>query len=485
MKKYILIIILNLLPIMLYAFVGEATVNGVKYYIVTKTKTAEVMPSNYSGHIVIPSTIEYDGVICNVTCIREDAFNWRENLYSVVIGNNVTTIGKQAFFNCNKMTSVVIGNKVETIDDQAFSFCESLSSINIPSSVTTIGDNAFQQCKSLVSISIPNSVTSIGNVTFGGCSKLNSITLPNNMTKIGHSMFASCSSLSSITIPNSVTSIADRAFEECTNLKSITIPNAVSSIGESAFYNCSKLSSITIGSGISIINNYAFYNCSDLTDVYCYATSVPTAPGDIFENSLIEYAALHVPQESLEAYKIILPWSGFGEIVGINEEEKEKCAIPTISYVDGTLKFDCDTENAECISTIKDSDITSYSQNEVHLTATYHISVYAKKVGYADSDIATATLCWIDADPIAEGTKEVEDNVTELKAFPVLIQAKDDTISIRGAKDGSEISVYNSNGINIGSTLSNNGKAKIVVPRQFGTTAIVKIGEKAIKVLLR
>jgi hypothetical protein len=55
----------------------------------------------------------------------------------------------------------------------------------------------------------------------------------------------------------------------------------------------------------------------------------------------------------------------------------------------------------------------------------------------------------------------------------------------KASKDGSEISVYNSNGINIGSTLSNNGKARIVVPRQFGTTAIVKIGEKAIKVLLR
>lgn len=180
-----------------------------------------------------------------------------------------------------------------------------------------------------------------------------------------------------------------------------------------------------------------------------------------------------------------MPWSGFGEIVGIKEEEKEKCAIPTISYVNGTLRFDCDTENAEFISTITDSDIASYAQNEVQLTATYHISVYAKKVGYADSDIATATLCWIDAEPAAEGTKEVVDNVKELKAFPVLIQAKDNTISIQGATEGSNISVYNSKGIIIGSTLSNEGKAKIVVPRQLESTVIVKIGEKAVKVLLR
>ena len=112
-----------------------------------------------------------------------------------------------------------------------------------------------------------------------------------------------------------------------------------------------------------------------------------------------------------------------------------------------------------------------------------HISVYAKKVGYADSDIATATLCWIDTEPVAEGTKEVEDNVTELKAFPVLIQAKDNTIIIQGVIEGSEISVYNSNGIKLGSTLSKNGKAEIVVPRQFESIVIVKIGVKAIKVL--
>ena len=56
-------------------------------------------------------------------------------------------------------------------------------------------------------------------------------------------------------------------------------------------------------------------------------------------------------------------------------QDKEKCEKPTIRYSNGKLLFESTTEGAICQSTITDSDITSYSSNEVQLGVTYHISV--------------------------------------------------------------------------------------------------------------
>lgn len=68
MKKLLILTLLTLFSLVSKAYVGEAVVDGINYYIITKTKTAEVRANygKYSGHVVIPSTIEYDGVTCNV-----------------------------------------------------------------------------------------------------------------------------------------------------------------------------------------------------------------------------------------------------------------------------------------------------------------------------------------------------------------------------------------------------------------------------------
>ena len=172
-------------------------------------------------------------------------------------------------------------------------------------------------------------------------------------------------------------------------------------------------------------------------------------------------------------------------VTGIFAKNNEQCATPTISYANGKLKYECKTPNVEFVTEITDDDIKTHIGDEVALTAAYTISVIAKAEGYKPSEPATATLCWIDAEPYAEGTKEAEDNVTEVRATPVLIQTEGNTISVQGAAEGTEISVYNTAGIKLGSTIANEGITKLKTSLSSGSTAIVKIGEKAVKVLVK
>lgn len=113
------------------AFEGKAEVNGINYYIITKGAVAEVISktSGYEGDIVIPSTIEYDGVTCTVNSIGNNAFLYESKLNSVTIPNTVTKIGTGAFTHCVKLKTVNIPNSVTTIGAQAFLRCDGLETV--------------------------------------------------------------------------------------------------------------------------------------------------------------------------------------------------------------------------------------------------------------------------------------------------------------------------------------------------------------------
>ena len=269
--------------LLLLCGVGTATahdfeVDGIYYNITDDTnKTVEVTyrgtsysqyDDEYTGSVVIPESVAYNGTTYNVTSIGDYAFSFCTGLTSVVIGNSVTSIGYAAFNGCTGLTSVVIGNSVTRIRNYAFSDCTGLTSVVIGNSVTSIGDWTFYRCTGLTSVVIGNSVTSIGEGAFSECSGLTNITIPNSVTSIGGSAFAVCYGLTNITIPNSVTSIGEGAFSSCTGLTSITIPNSVTSIGGYAFSFCTGLTSIEIGNSVTSIGNSAFSGCTGLKEVH-------------------------------------------------------------------------------------------------------------------------------------------------------------------------------------------------------------------------
>ena len=256
-----------------------------------------------------------------------------------------------------------------------------------------------------------------------------------------------------------ITAIANKAFYGCKDVTKIEIPNSVSSIGERAFANIDKM-----------------------TDVTIYAEDVPETDRTAFENSYVNYVTLHVPYGSLEKYKAVGPWKDFKEIVAIEGTEPpftEKCNEPTIEYKDGKLFVNCGMEGAECVTSITSEDINTHNGNEIEITATYNISAYAKAEGYNDSEIVTATLCWIEAE---DTPTSINDRV---EANAVLIQSYNGTLSITGAIEGAFIEVYNMGGSNIASASAKNGTTTIETSLNAGEIALVKIKNKTIKVVVR
>ena len=418
------------------AFAESAVIDGITYELITKGKQAKVVAGDtgYTGDIVIPESVEYNGATYNVTIIGDNAFCWCSGLTSVEIPNSVTSIGNYAFCGCSGLTS-----------------------IEIPNSVTSIGYSAFQSCSGLTSVEIPNSVTSIGSWAFGYCS-----------------------GLTSVEIPNSVTSIGDYAFSGCSGLTSVEIPNSVTSIGYEAFQYCSGLTSVTIGSGVGYISEQAFAKCSNLTDVYCLATSVPSTNATAFDESYPEYMTLHVPAEAINSYKTTAPWSSFGTIKAIEDVEVPVCAAPVVSYSKGQLAIECETEGAEFVTKITSNDINSFYSNIIDLSATYNISVYATVAGYENSETVNATLCWIECE--CNGSDDT--GVINIPATAALITSAGGTVTVSCQLNGEAVAVYTADGVLVGTATIYNGTATIATGLSKGTIAIVKIGEKSVKVVM-
>ena len=85
--------------------------------------------------IIIPSSIEVNGVKYQVTSIADNAFRKNKKLKKITIGKEIVSIGKRAFEGCKNLKEIVIETeklKAKTVGKKAFAKTSSEAVVNVP-----------------------------------------------------------------------------------------------------------------------------------------------------------------------------------------------------------------------------------------------------------------------------------------------------------------------------------------------------------------
>ena len=437
-------------------------------------------------------------VMCNNYMGFRDFLLYKDEeteIKELVIPKGVTNIIGWAFSSCKNEMSVIIGNDVETVG-ASFAYSPNIKSVFLGDKVREL-DKSFDGCTGLESVSFGSSIRGIGGTCFRDCKNLNKVIIRDvaawcsaevydSPILYAHRIYSDENSeITDLVIPEGVEEIKYWNFAHCSELKTVKLPSSLKIIGSGSFYKCNGLTSLTIPANVQKIEWSSALDCDNLVTVISKIQE-PFEIESTFSKNTLMNGTLFVPDGTIDKYKSTKGWKDFMFIEDSSgapsEPETPTCATPTISYKNGKLTFSCETEGASCHSRITDEDIATYTTNDVQLSVTYNISVYAVKNGYYNSETATATLCWIDQQPKTDG---ITNGVANVSAKALLIQCNGGTINVQGADDGEVVSVYNIKGIQAGTAVSQNGNAKVVTSLQSGNIAVVKIGKKSVKVVMK
>lgn len=269
----------------------------------------------------------------SVSVIGDKAFENSCDLRYIAIPEGVTSMGSSAFLGCCFSKNAFVNNSSltstnywganifdgEETDDGLFiqnyvvvGCRKSAISVAIPDKVTGFAQNVFQDCRKLTSITIPASITNIPDLGLYYCKTLSAVHISD--------LEAWCK----IAFANPLLYFARHLYLNGEEVKELVIPNSVSAIANYCFAGCDGITSVSIPDCVTQIGNYAFGECLNLTDVWCYAENVPESVNNPFDTSPISSATLHVPAGSIDAYRTSPPWSKFGSIVPIMDEDNIK-----------------------------------------------------------------------------------------------------------------------------------------------------------------
>ena len=278
------------------------------------------------GELVIPETVEYEGVTYTVTSISRNAFYYCQGLTGnlvipntiteiciqsfsyctgftgdLVIPNTITELGTDnlpggatfdgAFEGCRGFTHLVLGESLETIGCLCFCGCSGFTgALELPSGLKEIWECAFEDCSGFTGeLFLPDSLMNIGGAAFAGCGSFTGVlTIPESIESIGSEAFLGCRGIETITLPQHyIFNDATRVFAYCTGLIAVEIPEGWANTGSGTFQNCSDLVSVHLPESLLFIGGRAFQNCSSLSEI-----NVPEGVKEIRVEAFMNCASL-------------------------------------------------------------------------------------------------------------------------------------------------------------------------------------------------
>lgn len=264
----------------------------------------------YSDTLVIPSTVEHEGITYIVSELYKAAFAYHNEIRSIVIPTTVTTIRDSALA-FSGIVELTVHDGVDTIGPYAFYLIKNViyhgtatgapwgalamsayeedgifypdstrtrvvgcrpgvTQALLPSSVRTIEPTAFSSISTLETVTLPEGLDSIGWRAFYRCSSLGSVVIPSTVRVVGNESFCVAfnpDGSATVTIADAECSIGPNAFGG-SGMGAIDLGNRITSIGDGAFEYCYNIDTIIVPNSCTYIGSWAFADNSNLKKIH-------------------------------------------------------------------------------------------------------------------------------------------------------------------------------------------------------------------------
>jgi hypothetical protein len=408
------------------AFADAVEIDGIYYFLSSGDNSAMVTknPNKYSGSVAIPATVTYEGVTFEVKTIKSFSFSQCTDLSSISIPNSVTFIGDKAFYKTTGLTAVHISDVA--------AWCN-ITFESKESNPLYYANHLYLNNEEIKDLVIPDSVTSIKKYAFFGCS----------LSSVHISDLVAWCNISFENASSNPLNSAQHLYLNDEEIIDLIIPDSITNIRDYAFNGCCNLTSITIPNSVRRIGINAFKGCTKLTSV-----SIPNSVYSICKSAF----------EGCWDLSFVSIGSG-------------------VAFIDQYAFANCNSiKHVYCYA----SDVPTTDPDAFYNSGISYITLH---VLGSSSGAYRRKSPW-KSFMVIEYIEESND-IANIPAQAVLMQFEGGMLNVQGLDDGTPVSLYTVEGQLAGTVTSRNGVASLGTTLQPGTPAIVRIGSKSVKVVVR